>query len=476
LQSRWDKENAMKPLVFAVDNDELVLNVLKSAFSDSSIDVETAKSGAEAIAKFKVNPKRFAAVLLDYELRKDGAGINGDVLAKQLKAISPDTPIVMFSGEDSEFIIQSCREAGAEEFIIKGGDPNVAIDAVKATFMEEEDVTPAESDAVREERIARVLKLRGRSPEMSKVADLVARYSRYDEPVLILGESGVGKEAVARAVHENSGRKGKFVAINCGAIGRDLLESELFGHERGAFTGALTKKVGAFEYANNGTIFLDEIGDMPLELQVKILRALQEKTIQPVGGREIRVDFRVVAATHRDLEGLIAEKGFRQDLYYRLKYLTVNIPPLRERQEDIEPLVHFFIGQMQARTHQAKSVTDAAMRALKVNLWPGNVRDLEATVKSAFVRADDKIKPVHLELSKSSAECDDNQIISTLRGLSEILQYSDFMKLVESAERWLLGRALEVSGNRKAVAAALLGMGHSSMNYRRRALGLDSNN
>lgn len=461
----------MKQTILAIDNDHLVLMSLKMLFADSDIEVETAISGEFGVALFRAHPERFAVVLVDFEMKmKDGLGMDGDEVATQLKAIQSDVRIVMVSGVEDEEIVRRCISAGAEKFIRKGSDPSKLLATVISMLPKFEEEN-GRTDLERQQRIRQVLKMVGRSRELCQVADLITRFSGFDEPVLILGESGVGKEGIARAVHDNSNRKSKnFVAINCAAFSKDMLESELFGHERGAFTGALNKKIGLFEHASGGTIFLDEIGDMPLELQVKILRALQEKTIQPVGSVvPKKIDFRVVAATHRNLREAAEQGTFRQDLYYRLKYLTIDIPPLRERPEDIEPLVFHFISQMESKTELKKAISDSALRKLKSHSWPGNVRDLEAVVKKAFVMADARITPQFLQ--EEIAESSVNNIESLLaRG--EVLKYDDFMKRVEDQERTLLERAMELTGNVKSAAASLLGMNHNTMNYRRTLLGI----
>ncbi len=374
----------MKPTILAIDNDPLVLKALTILFGDKELDIVTATSGPQGIALFKESPEKFPIVLLDYDMKaNNGEGMYGDEVAHVLKSILDTVRIVMVSGmEDAEDVVKNCLAAGAEKFICKGMDSSYLLSTVEAMLLEIQDTDTQETESERRHKVSRVLKMVGHSRELAKLAELISRFSNFDEPVLIQGESGVGKECIARAVHENSLRKGKpFVAINCAAFGKDVLESELFGHERGSFTGAVSKKIGLFEQANSGTIFLDEIGDMPLDLQVKILRALQEKTIQPVGGTPKKIDFRVVAATHCNLKLMAEQNRFRQDLYYRLKYLTVEVPPLRERPEDIEPLVRHFISQMESKTTQKKSISDGALRKLKSYCWPGNVRALEAVVK-----------------------------------------------------------------------------------------------
>ena len=463
----------MKQTILAIDNDPLVLMSIKMLFADADVEVETASSGELGIALFREHPDRFPVVLLDFEMKnKEGVGMDGDEVAVHLKTIQSEVRIVMVSGVEDQEVVNKCISAGAETFIRKGSDPSTLVAMVASMLPKVDEENDARTDIERHQRIRGVLKMVGSSRELCQVADTISRFAAFDEPVLILGESGVGKEGIAKAVHENSIRKNKkFVAINCAAFGKELLESELFGHERGAFTGALTKKIGLFEHADGGTIFLDEIGDMPLDLQVKILRALQEKTIQPVGALSPRkIDFRVVAATHRNLREAAERGTFRQDLYYRLKYLTIDIAPLRERPEDIEPLVRYFISQMEEKTGFKKSISDSALRKLKSHPWPGNVRDLEAVVKKAFVMSDTRITPQ--AFSEEIGASKGNNIEAILAS-GEIMKYDDFISRVEEQERTLLHRAMELSENKKGVAAALLGINHNTMNYRRSVLRMD---
>lgn len=462
----------MKPTILAIDNDHLVLMTLKTIFRDEAIEVQTATSGEQGLAHFKQNPRMYPIVILDYEMTKDSVGVNGDVVARALKAIQPDVRIIMLSGSEIPEVIRACFDAGAEEFVVKASNSDHRLVSMIKSILMATDNSPEESEAQREAKISSVLKMVGRSSELAKVAELISRFAAYDEPVLILGESGVGKEGIAKAVHENSTRKEKsFVAINCAAFGRDVLESELFGHERGSFTGAITKKLGLFERAAGGTIFLDEIGDMPLELQVKILRALQEKTIQPVGGVPKKVDFRIVAATHRNLKKASEQGEFRQDLYYRLKYLTVEVPPLRERPEDIEPLVRHFLAQMQEKSKIIKCISDGAMRKLKSHNWPGNVRDLEAAVKKAFALADDKITPEVLR--EELGDCMTSEL-EAIKARGDVISYAEYLRIAEDVEKWLLVRAMNLTGNVKSSAAKLLGMNHNTMNNRRIHLGIET--
>ncbi|HEV7590142.1 MAG TPA: sigma-54 dependent transcriptional regulator [Longimicrobium sp.] len=323
------------------------------------------------------------------------------------------------AGEDMELIRRIAREANAGALVLVAASPSLRL-AMEAPAAGAVDLL---STPLRREDVARVLaagtapaggvplpqvedgsddELVGSSPELLDVFKIVGRIGPSPATVLVTGESGTGKELVARAVHRVSPRAaGPFVAVNCAAIPEDLLESELFGHERGAFTGAVARKVGRFERAHGGTLFLDEIGDMSLVLQAKILRALQEREIERVGGEErIRLDVRVVAATHRDLAALIADGEFREDLFYRLAVVRLHLPPLRERPGDVRALaLHYTARYAQAYARPLRAVSDEALARLEAHPWPGNVRELRNAVERAVLLATgDVLLPAHLEL------------------------------------------------------------------------------
>lgn len=463
-----------KACLLTIDDDELVLTSYKMLFEDDSIEVQTCASGPMGIEVFRHNPKKFAVVLLDYNLtnKSDGSGITGDIVASQLKEIDPHVHIIMVSGNNNSEVIEACHAAGADNFITKSTAVEKLRNSVLAILSSLDTVIEqSRNEQERSQKIHKVLKMVGKSRELERVAELVEIFCNYDEPVLILGESGVGKEGIAKSVHNNSRRqKNNFVAVNCTAIGKELLESELFGHERGSFTGAINKKVGLFEQADGGTIFLDEIGDMPLELQAKLLRTLQEKTIHPVGGKSKSVDFRVVCATHQNLEQAVANGTFRQDLYYRIKYMTIDVPALRERPEDIEPLVFHFIKSMSLRTGQEKNISQGALRTIKSHKWPGNVRDLEGVVKKAFAISQHTILPEHLRDEIASNGL--NQI-DAIKKAEELMNYEEFEQHVLEAEKHLLNRVLKATGYVKKAAAGILGISANTLQYRILKLGIE---
>jgi formate hydrogenlyase transcriptional activator len=303
----------------------------------------------------------------------------------------------------------------------------------------------------------------GRSPALRKVLEMVEQVAAGDSTVLLLGETGTGKELIARAIHNRSGRRDRgFVKLNCAAIPSGLLESELFGHERGAFTGAIMQKIGRLELADQGSLFLDEIGDIPLELQPKLLRVLQEREFERLGStRTKKVDIRVIAATHRDLEGMILEKQFRSDLFYRLNIVPVSLPPLRERPEDIPPLVRHFIRQFSRRTGKTINIIPpGTMDALRHYLWPGNIRELENVIERAMILSSGPVLRVSHEDLRTRVAPDQNaDLVQTL----EEVERNHILKTLKGT-RWILSGP---SG-----AAARLGLNRSTLHFRMKKLGI----
>jgi formate hydrogenlyase transcriptional activator len=303
----------------------------------------------------------------------------------------------------------------------------------------------------------------GQSSNLRQVLDLIETVANVSSTVLLLGETGTGKELIARAIHNRGRRRDRaFVKLNCAAIPTGLLESELFGHQRGAFTGAITQKIGRLELADQGSLFLDEIGDIPLELQPKLLRALQEREFERLGStRTQRVDIRVVAATHRDLEGMVLEKQFRSDLYYRLNVFPICIPPLRERPGDIPLLVHHFVKQAARKLNKAiDTVPPETMEALCVYLWPGNIRELENVIERAVVLSPGPVLQVPLRALQSRLAPD--RSARALETLADVER--EHIRATLKETRWV------VSGPRGA--ATRLGMKRSTLHYRMKKLGI----
>jgi two-component system nitrogen regulation response regulator GlnG len=326
----------------------------------------------------------------------------------------------------------------------------------------------------------------GRHPRMQEVYKAIGRIAGSDVTILLRGESGTGKELVARAIHHYSRRSGRaFVAVSCAAIPATLLESEMFGHERGAFTDAKERRLGKFELAQGGTLYLDEIGDMPVELQTKLLRALQERTIERVGGQEsIRVDVRVLAATNRDLEVAIRQGSFREDLYYRLNVVTLNLPPLRERRRDVPLLVEHFLAKY-AESLGERGVAPEALDRLVGHEWPGNVRELENVVQRAMVLAQNGvILPEHLPIGPVSAaasvavdvtleEIIERKLLECVRGLRERSSANLYDLIIGLVEKPLLRAVLRETAGNQVRAAQILGINRNTLRKKLTEHGID---
>jgi DNA-binding NtrC family response regulator len=371
-----------KGRLLIVDDEAVVRDSLCRWFGDEGYEVGTAESAAEALKR--VAESTWDLALLDIKM----PGTDGIELQRRLHEIEPDLLVIIMTGYASvETAVQALKD-GAYDYVTKPFDPDDIAHTVKNALshrkVKEENVRLKESvaEAVRPNDIV------GRSAAMARVYQAIETVGPTETAVLVTGESGTGKELVARALHAASPRRyNPLVAIHCGALTDTLLESELFGHEKGAFTGAQYRKKGKFEVAEGGTVFLDEIGDISLKTQTDLLRVLQEKEITRVGStRPIKVDFRCVAATNRKLEALVEEGSFRADLFYRLNVFRIEIPPLRERRDDVPLLVESFIRRFcLAMNKRIEGVTPAAMRALQEYDWPGNVRELENAIERAMV-------------------------------------------------------------------------------------------
>ncbi|WP_439580194.1 nitrogen regulation protein NR(I) [Elioraea sp.] len=358
----------MTATILVADDDRSIRTVLGQALTRSGYHVRT--TGTAATLWRWVEDGEGDLVITDVVMPDE----NGLDLIPRIRRIRPELRIVVMSAQSTFTTAVKAAQRGAFEYLPKPFDLNELLAVVGRALAVPAPATDPEP-AAEEERLPLV----GRSPAMQEIYRTVARVTTTDLTVMITGESGTGKELVARALHDYGARRGApFVAVNMAAIPRELIESELFGHERGAFTGALQRNQGRFEQANGGTLFLDEIGDMPPEAQTRLLRVLQEGEFTTVGGRTpIRVNVRIVAATHRDLRALIRQGMFREDLFYRLNVVPMRLPPLRERIEDIPLLARHFLVQAKAKGLPAKTLTAEAVEALRGYAWPGNVRELE---------------------------------------------------------------------------------------------------
>jgi DNA-binding NtrC family response regulator len=371
--------------VLVVEDEAGIRLALSGLLKREGYEVIQCERGADALAQLGAGA--FDFVLTDLALGEGPSGL--DVL-RFAKERQPETPIVMITAHGSEKIAVEAMKLGAEDYVPKPFDNDeirlVVRRALERTHLAREN----RMLRARVEREFGMGNLVGRGPGMRAVFDTIRKVAETDLTVLIRGESGTGKELVAQALHEASARKsGPFVAVNCAAISRELVESELFGHEKGAFTGADARRIGRFEAAHGGTIFLDEIGDMSPTLQVKLLRVLQDRTFEPVGSSNtVKVDVRVIAATHQKLDVAIREKRFREDLYYRLNVIPIELPPLRDRRTDIPLLVDHFLKRFNDEFRRnVTGVSEAAMQKLQAYSWPGNVRELRNVMERAVLLA-----------------------------------------------------------------------------------------
>jgi two-component system, NtrC family, response regulator AtoC len=358
-----------------------VISILRTSMPDYRFNIDEASDGAEAFEKFKAGS--WDLVLMDVRM----PNMNGIEALRAIKEHDPRTFVVLMTAHSNVQDAVAAVKEGAYDYVEKPVQPQKLIEIVTRANEAHEMVSrlaisnPIFDDDIESEFV-------GSSQKMRDVFGLIHKLCKVDTTVLIRGENGTGKELVARAIHFNSPRKsGSMVAINCGAIPESLMESELFGHEKGAFTGAHERKIGKFQLANNGTIFLDEVAELKPEMQVKLLRVLQERKFTPVGSsREVKTDARIIAATNRNLEKMIEDGTFREDLFYRLNVMPIFLPPLRDRVDDIGELVQYFNKRF-SRSHNRtiNGISDEALHILRSYNWPGNIRELENVVERAFI-------------------------------------------------------------------------------------------
>lgn len=420
---------------------------------DEGYEVTVVSGGDEAVALVRQDVHQFSIALIDYHMPE----LSGHETIKQIKEYNSDLITYAFSGDDSEDAYQKSLDSGAAFFIQKDTSPVKLSGLLQRTCREIEAKTKIVEEVLPSDnrKIIETINMVGESSHLAEIAKLVQKYAPYNETVLVRGENGTGKEKIARAIHTHSARsKSPLIAINCAAITESLFESELFGYEKGAFTGANKSKVGLFEAAQGGTIFLDEIGDLPKHIQPKLLRVLQEKEITPVGStKTISVDFRLIAATNAPLEKMIQENMFREDLYYRLNILPINLKPLRDRPEDISALVLHFLKQENLDNNQNKKILKSSIEKLQKLKWPGNVRELQAAIKKLVTESSEQIIDI------------DQFIKTTSLKSSSFDQYIGFKKLQPKEEKKLIQRALTEGGSVSA-ASRILSMSRSTFRDR----------
>ncbi len=442
--------------VLVVDDEENLRLVLRTLLKRHSYEVETASSGEEALAM--VDSFGPDVVLTDVRMPKMG-GL--DLLAT-LRAKQNDATVIVMSAYGNMDMAIEAMKAGAYDYVQKPFKPDEVVLALKKA--EERESLKRENRALREEisKEHKFENILAKSTQMQDIFRTIAKIADYKTTVLVTGESGVGKELVARALHLRNARKGgPFIAVNCGAIPENLLESELFGHKRGAFTDATQDRRGLFEEATGGTLFLDEIGELPLALQVKLLRVLEDESIRRLGdARDIKVDVRIVAATHRDLLNETKAGRFREDLYYRLNVLPIHVPALRERRDDIPLLIDHFIQRNNGRLGTSTRGLDTeARRLLYEYSWPGNVRELENTIERAMVLCEsDQI--IASDLPERIREARDPVQLQLSSGELSVKKTSRVI------EEILIRRALQKTKGNRTRAAELLEISHRALLYK----------
>jgi DNA-binding NtrC family response regulator len=393
-----------KPYVSIVDDDSGFASYLRTFLSLRGYDTRSYSRGDEMLAAVRAGDPP-DIVLLDVMM----PGMNGIETLRALKTAKPDLQVIMLSGREHASTIVEAVRLGAADYVVKPDDPEglgeIALDAAIKNAIEKSRLVSEITELRRQlsDDQDRAFLFWGDSPDMQTIAQVIEQVSDSDVTVLIRGDSGVGKELVARAIHQRSPRKDKpFVKVNCAALPAELLESELFGHEKGAFTGAATTRIGKFEQADTGTIFLDEIAEMKAALQAKLLHVLQDGQFTKLGSNKpIEVDVRVVAATNRDLEAMLMRGEFREDLYYRLKVIEITVPPLRERRNEIAHLSDFFIDRYARRYNRPpRQLSEALQQLFQTYDWPGNVRELENMIKRIVILQDEQL--VIREMTRAS--------------------------------------------------------------------------
>jgi two-component system nitrogen regulation response regulator GlnG len=468
------------PSVLVIDDDRLVRHLISQAFEDSEVQVlaaATAEEGLDLLAQQPVD-----AVLLDIML-PGGSGLEtfGQIHARDSKL-----PVIFITALDSSDTAIEAMKLGAYDYLLKPLDLPILERLVWQAFEIRRlaNVPVGVPGAQRPEGKGDLLV--GRSPKMQEVYKAVGRVAPQDVTVLVRGESGTGKELVARAIYQHSARTtGPFLAVNCAAIPDSLLESELFGHEKGSFTGADQRRIGKFEQCTGGTLFLDEVGDMSPLVQSKLLRVLQQQEFERVGGNQtIRTDVRVVAATNRNLEKMVAEGDFRPDLYYRLSGFTIHLPSLGERPDDLLLLIDHFLGQYNRELNkEVDAVSPDALSLLAKYAWPGNIRELQNVLKQAILQATGPVLiteflPAYLRQSGKGAvdEEDGDEAEGDLHGFVGQRLTADtnnlYAETLEVVERYLVTRVLRVAEGNQSKAAKILGITRGSLRNKIRSLGI----
>ena len=468
----------MPDKVWVVDDDKSIRWVLDKALQKANINTRCFANASDLLEELA---HEFPHVLIT-DIRMPG--MDGLDLLKKIQQDHPSLPVIVMTAHSDLESAVSAFHGGAFEYLPKPFDINVVVDTVKRACQHSKQQNDSQTQAEGMDDTPEII---GEAPAMQEVFRAIGRLARSHITVLINGESGTGKELVAKALHKHSPRAQQtFVALNMAAIPRDLMESELFGHEKGAFTGAQARRIGRFEQANNGTLFLDEIGDMPAELQTRLLRVLSDNEFYPVGAHApVKVNVRIIAATHQNLEILVAQGRFREDLFHRLNVIRIHIPPLRERQQDIGLLMRFFLHQsareLGTEVKSLKPETEAFLSSLK---WPGNVRQLENTCRWLTVMASGR--EIHLEdlppelsqppIDNNSTPSADNWetlLQSWIKHQLAAGKYDIAKLAIANVETLLIQTALQHTHGKKHEAALLLGYGRNTLTRKLKELAIE---
>ncbi len=453
--------------ILIVDDEKNYPTIIGEILQEEGYTSITASSGMEALDILK--KEAIDLILTDVKM----PGMSGIQLLENIKEINPDIPVIIMTAFGSVEKAVEAMHKGAYTFILKPFENQALIAhitkalSVYKIIQENSMLKDAVSSRYSFDNII------GKAKPMQKIYEIIKKVAPTNTSVLIEGESGTGKELVAKSVHYNSLRKDKpLIAVNCSAFAETLLESELFGHEKGAFTGANALKKGRFEISDKGTLFLDEIGELPLPLQVKLLRVLQEKTIERVGGTlTIHVDFRLIAATNKNLKDEVKKGNFREDLYYRLNVVKTVIPPLRERSEDVPLLVQHFIDKYIDNPESLSTISGITPDAVKILCdyqWQGNVRELENILERCIILGSGKL------ITPSDLPLQVRQNSSSFLDLDGIPQNAGLAETIAAVERRMIQRAMKLSNNVQTKAAQLLGIGKSGLNQKLKKFNLDS--
>jgi two-component system nitrogen regulation response regulator GlnG len=465
-----------------IDDEADVQYSFRRIFDSPEVEIATASSGEEGlklIPKFKPD-----LVLMDIRM----GGLSGLETLRRIRQMDTKLLVILMTAYGTTQMAIEAMKLGAYDYLLKPFDVPKLKEIVANALKAARDMKQVVSYQPLLESADYELGIVGRSEAMQQVFKLIGQLAASDATALITGESGTGKELVARAIYHHSNRSAQpFLAVNCAAIPEQLLESEIFGHERGAFTGATNQRVGKFEQCNRGTLFLDEIGDMTPATQTKILRVLQSGTFERVGGNQpIKVDVRIIAATNRPLEQAVAARQFREDLFYRLNVVRVHLPPLRDRREDIPLLVNYFLKKIaHDQQRKPKSIAAAAVRALEKHHWPGNVRELENVIRRAHVIAkSEALLPADLPTevtgqglgvgpaAASPGEAAGSDAAALARQLFQIAKRDPKLKVLPAVERELVIEALKDTGNNQVQAAKLLGITRATLRKRIEKFGI----